>query len=243
MSERFFVSEPITTDRARLDGPEAHHLLHVMRADVGQAITLFDDSGAEFAAVVQRLYRSEVDVRIVERRAIDRELPFTLTVGVALPKGDRQKWLVEKLTELGVAVLVPLSTERCVAQPTCGTIARLTRTVIEASKQCGRNRLMQITAPRNWPDWISQNHVAGVPPSTLRRLLAHPGGSSLAQLDLSSPHPTQIAVGPEGGLTDAEVACAVRAGWQAVDLGPRILRVETAAIALAAVVAQCHPRG
>ena len=117
MSDRFFSSQPITTERVTLDGPEAHHLLHVMRAVAGVPLTLFDDSGAEFAAIVETVRRSEVIVRIVERRDVNRELPFDLTVGVALPKGDRQKWLVEKLTELGVTTLVPLITERCVAQP------------------------------------------------------------------------------------------------------------------------------
>src|SRR5688572_21649634 len=110
MSERFFSAKPVTSDRVQLDGPEAHHLLHVMRASVGDAVTLFDGGGAEFAAVVETLRRADADLRIIERREISRELPFPLTVGVALPKGDRQKWLVEKLTELGVSALVPLTT-------------------------------------------------------------------------------------------------------------------------------------
>ena len=148
MSDRFFVSEPITDDHATLDGPEAHHLLHVMRAAVGTAVTLFDDSGAEFTAVVESTRRSEATLRITERHEVNRELHFPLTVGVALPKGDRQKWLVEKLTELGVTTLVPLITERGVAQPTASAVERLARSVIEAAKQCGRNRLMQIAEPQ-----------------------------------------------------------------------------------------------
>ena len=87
MSDRFFSPTPITTERVTLDGPEAHHLLHVMRAAVGDAVTLFDDSGAEFAAIVETLRRADASLRIVERREIDRELPFALVVGVALPKG------------------------------------------------------------------------------------------------------------------------------------------------------------
>lgn len=242
MSERFFSSTAIASDRVTLDGPEAHHLQHVMRATVGEHVTLFDDSGAEFIAVVEILNRSDVALRVVERRNVDRELPFPLTVGVALPKGDRQKWLVEKLTELGVTTLVPLTTERGIAQPTEGALERLGRSVIEAAKQCGRNRLMQLAKPQTWHDWISNNSLAGDPRSpdlatTLaRRLIAHPGGSPLAQINLAAMLPTHIAVGPEGGLTDAELAAAIDAGWQPVDLGPRILRVETAAVALAAAI-------
>src|SRR4249920_1009156 len=100
MSDRFFSTRPITGSSALLDSPEAHHLLHVMRASVDDTVTLFDGSGAEFEAVVDKLLRTEVDLRIVARHDIDRELPFELIVGVALPKGDRQKWIVEKLTEL-----------------------------------------------------------------------------------------------------------------------------------------------
>jgi 16S rRNA (uracil1498-N3)-methyltransferase len=231
MSERFFSPHPITAGCMMLDGPEAHHLLHVMRASVGDEVTLFDDSGAEFKATVETLRRADAELRIIERREIDRELTFALVVGVALPKGDRQKWLVEKLTELGVTTLVPLITERCVAQPAAAAVDRLRRSVIEAAKQCGRNRLMKIAEPQSWASWIVGDEIA------TRRLLAHPGGFSLSEISRSEPASTQLAIGPEGGLSEAEVVAATTAGWQAVSLGQRILRVETAAVALAASVA------
>jgi 16S rRNA (uracil1498-N3)-methyltransferase len=237
MSERFFSSEPILSGRATLTGPEAHHLLHVMRIRPGEPVKLFDDSGAEFAAVVESLGRATVDVRIVERLEITRELPFSLAVGVALPKGDRQRWLVEKLTELGVTKLVPLVTERSVAQPTSSVLDRLRRAVIEASKQCGRNRLMKIDEPQTWAAWLSHKSIAGdLRSPTCRYLVAHPGGTPLSKLDFTNPLPTCLTIGPEGGLTDQEIAAALAAGWQFVDLGPRILRVETAAIALASAI-------
>jgi 16S rRNA (uracil1498-N3)-methyltransferase len=102
--------------------------------------------------------------------------------------------------------------------------------VIEAAKQCGRNRLMRIAAPQPWSDWIT-NATAG------RRLLAHLAGQPSSQILLREPVATQIAIGPEGGFTVAEVAAAVAAGWQPVSLGPRILRIETAAVALASACA------
>ena len=232
MSTRFFHPAPISAEHVTLDGAEAHHMLHVGRATVGQEVTLFDGSGAEFVAVIEKSGRSTVELRIVERREVDRELPFSLIVGVALPKGDRQKWLVEKLTELGVTALVPLVTERGVAQPTGGALDRLRRSVIEASKQCGRNRLMQIAEPRHCSEW-----VAGGESPDIRRLLAHPSGEPLANFAGSGRQSSQLAIGPEGGFTDDEIAAAVDSGWQTVALGPRILRVETAAVALAAVLA------
>jgi 16S rRNA (uracil1498-N3)-methyltransferase len=246
MSERFYSPHPITAGGMMLDGPEAHHLLHVMRASVGDEVTLFDGSGAEFKATVETLRRTDAELRIVERHEIDRELPFALAVGVALPKGDRQKWLVEKLTELGVTTLVPLITERSIAQPAASALDRLRRSIIEAAKQCGRNRLMKIAEPQLWTDWVSGNCGLVIeseirnPKSEIanRRLLAHPGGLPLSELDHSKPIHTQLAIGPEGGLTEAEVAAATAAGWQTISLGPRILRVETAAITLSATISQ-----
>jgi 16S rRNA (uracil1498-N3)-methyltransferase len=237
MSERFYSPHPITAGCMMLDGSEAHHLLHVMRASVGDEVTLFDGSGAEFKATVQTLRRADAELRIIERREVDRELPFDLVVGVALPKGDRQKWLVEKLTELGVTTLVPLVTERSVAQPAAAALDRLRRSIIEAAKQCGRNRLMNIAEPQLWNEWIIEwlGPSVSEPPAS-RRLLAHASGLPLSKLDIAQPLATRLTVGPEGGLTETEVAAATTAGWQTVSLGPRILRVETAAIGFAAAI-------
>jgi 16S rRNA (uracil1498-N3)-methyltransferase len=244
MSDRYFVDNPIAADHVTLSGPEAHHLIHVMRATTGTQVTLFDGSGDEFSAAVEHIGRADVALSVLSRQSVDRELPFDLALGVALPKGDRQKWLVEKAVELGVTRIVPLRTERGVAQPVEQALVRLRRAVIEASKQCGRNRLLQIDEPRSWPDFV------GDAAETPCRLVAHPGGEKDAgQLADSVPLlrrsraggsdgcDVSLAVGPEGGFTDEEVAVATAAGWLTVGLGPRILRVETAALYLAAVVA------
>jgi len=230
MADRYFVESPITGDRAVVTDSEAHHLLHVMRAKPGMEVVLFDGEGAEFPARVEKLSRSSVELAILSRDEVDRELACTITLGVALPKGDRQKWLVEKVVELGVGRLVPLVTTRGVAQPVAQALARLERAVIEASKQCGRNRLMEIVEPRAWEDYVQE-----ADPSA-SRLIAHPGEAArLSTLPISGN--VYLAVGPEGGFTDDEVALARNAGWQAVDLGRRIVRVETAAAMLASWVA------
>lgn len=232
MSDRFYSSRPIDSELTTLDGQEAHHLLHVMRGKVGDAVTLFDGGGAEFAAEIAHCKRSEVGLRVIERREVDRELPFELVVGVSLPKGDRQKWLVEKLCELGVTEMVPLETARGVAQPTDSALERLERSVVEAAKQCGRNRLMRIAKPQAMGEWV-RAEVAG---TNTRRLIAHPDGTALARFGIETATSTRVAIGPEGGFTEAEVADAIAAGWQSVALGTRILRVETAAIAIAAAI-------
>jgi 16S rRNA (uracil1498-N3)-methyltransferase len=234
MADRYFVEPPITGDHAQLVGPEAHHLTHVMRAQSGHRVTLFDGSGSEFAARVKDIARSAVELTIESRKQVDRELPVRVTIAVALPKGERQRWLVEKLTELGVFRLVPLITDRAVAQPVESALARLRRGVIEASKQCGRNRLMEIAPPQAW------QHFVESAPADSSRFIAHPNFATAilfsdgAQTVRKKIH---FAVGPEGGLTQPEIDVALAAGWQTIDLGPRILRVETAAIALAAAIA------
>ncbi len=238
MSRRCYSETPIDGPSATLTGSEAHHLLHVLRATPGTAVTLFDGSGHEFEAEVAKCGRSSMDLVILSERAVSRELPFELTLGVTLPKGDRQRWIVEKATELGVTRLVPLVTERSVATAEKHAGEKLSRYVIEASKQCGRNRLMQIAEPMAWPDWLqSANDDAAASLPRARKWIAHPGGRALAAADLAQPVPTAIAIGPEGGLTDAEIDAATAAGWTLIGLGPRILRIETAAISLAALVA------
>jgi 16S rRNA (uracil1498-N3)-methyltransferase len=240
MADRYYCETPIAADRAQLAGAEAHHLIHVMRARPGVRVTLFDGSGAEFTATVAQVGRAEVELAIVERREANRELPFGLTLAVALPKGDRQQWLVEKAVELGVGEVVPLRTARSVAQPVAQALARLRRTVIEAAKQCGRNRLMPIGEPCDWEDYLDQTRAAAC------RLLAQPGGGGLprAAADAALRAAPQViaAIGPEGGFTADELRAARVAGWRAIDLGPRILRVETAALAVAATIcAQRQP--
>ena len=245
MGDRYYVSQPIVGDRARLVDEEAHHLAHVMRASAGDDVAVFDGSGAEWLARVARVGRAEVELELLCRREVDRELHVPLTLGVALPKGDRQRWLVEKAVELGVGRLTPLSTTRGVAQPTDKALARLRRAVIESSKQCGRNRLMEISTPVNCFDFCAAEHAAGAV-----RAMADPSGDQSLRTLLESPaSPTAtsliFAVGPEGGFSEDEIAAAQSAGWPLIDLGARTLRVETAAIYMAAVGAAltCQARG
>jgi 16S rRNA (uracil1498-N3)-methyltransferase len=235
MTERFYVPSPIRGRTALLGPAEAHHLSRVMRIETGRQVMLFDGSGCEFVAQVLQIDRDRVQLEIIEQRRISRELNLSLSLAVALPKGDRQRWLIEKCVELGVAQVVPLRTDRGVAQPTPAALERLQRAVVEASKQCGRNQLMGITAACSLPEYLSQVPASG------QRWIATPGGQPL----IGNPPPHvdggfQIAVGPEGGFSEEELDCARNLGWREIGLGPRILRTETAAIALAAWIAMSY---
>ncbi len=241
MTDRYFVENPIEGRQARLSGAEAHHLAHVMRAKLGDEVVVFDGSGAEFVARVEHLGRSEVELSVVARHPIDRESCVAITLGVALPKGDRRRWLVAKAVELGVARLVPLKTARSQDRESSDASARLRQAVIEASKQCGRNRLMEIAPPQKLSDYLAAA-------SDAPRLLAQPGArsfrSTLDEIAATGARPGAIAlaVGPEGGFSPDELGVARDHGWRRVGLGQRILRVETAALALAAAVMLCFER-
>ena len=225
MADRYYSAEPIEGSSATLSGNEAHHLLHVMRARPGDEVIVFDGHGGEFAAEISNCGRSEVELTVGPRLDVERELPYRVTLAVALPKGDRQRWLVEKAVELGVSTLIPLQcdhSQRNQSEPT----AKLLRYVIEASKQCGRNRLMDVAAPSVFSELLKTH--ADV------RLLAHPDGDPLGDTQLNDQCSLLIAIGPEGGFSAEEVSNATDAAWQIVGLGKRILRVETAALALLA---------
>lgn len=227
MSQRYYLTSPPIGDQAKLDGDEARHLTRVMRARAGDSLEVFDGQGHWWPATVSGINRGTVTLALGDRASEPADCGPRLTLAVALPKGDRQKWLVEKLTELGVDRLVPLQTARGVAEPTPAALERLRRGVIEACKQCSRCRLLEIAAPGTLAS------LAATFPQS-RRLIADPGGPPLAAVSNSASEDLLVAVGPEGGFTAEEIAAAEAVGFTPVSLGRHILRIETAAIAIAA---------
>jgi 16S rRNA (uracil1498-N3)-methyltransferase len=223
MSERYYVDQPLTVGPVSIIGPEAHHLAVVCRVRAGDRVYLFNGDGRQYHATVAEAGKRGVRLDIDAVEAPSRELGIRLEVAAPLPKGDRGQFLIEKLTELGVTDFVPLRTERSVVHPK--DTEKLRRYVIEASKQSGRNVLMRVAPVTEWQAYASRGDQPGV------RLLAHPGGEAIAGSERTD---VTCAVGPEGGFTEEEVALAQGLGWRIVSLGPRTLRVETAALVLAA---------
>ena len=241
MTTRYFIDRSVSqwnADEALLAGDEAHHFRKVMRGQIGDSIALFDGTGPYAHGIVEAIQKDGIRIRITQTFADDIELPLRLTVAAALPKGDRQRFLIEKLAELGVARFMPVQTERSVAKANDAVVQRLRRYVIEAAKQCGRNVLMEIT--NEVPMSKLNDLVNG---EMTKKFLLHPvalgdvGQMTLREHLFVAEQWLNVAilVGPEGSFTDQEVDWALRNDFHPLDLGKRILRTETACIAAAAV--------
>src|SRR4051812_16896850 len=198
MADRYFIDRPLGPGPVEVEGPEAHHLATVCRLRPGDPVRLFNGDGREYPAEVLEAGRRRGALAGRGGESPVRERPFRLEVAAPLPKGDRAAFLVEKLTELGVTAFTPLQTARSVVHPRDAKLEKLHRQVIEASKQCGRNVLMEVRPLTAWADYCRGE---GLPS---RRLLAHPGGEPVGEALRGGD--VAVAVGPEGGFTDEEVA-------------------------------------
>ncbi|MCL2348807.1 MAG: 16S rRNA (uracil(1498)-N(3))-methyltransferase [Planctomycetaceae bacterium] len=230
---------------AVITGDEARHLIRVMRQKAGDRVTLFDGIGNEFDAVIREIKKDRVFCDVTGSRKTVVEPACRVTIAVSLPKGDRQKWLVEKLTELGCFRLIPLKTERGVARCSEEALERLRRQVLEASKQCGRSVLMQVSPEMSIAEChaLFEREKTESGTSDFAAFIAHPiSDAAVNQKKMadvlkqaSTLQQVLVLVGPEGGFSQDEIQAALDFDFQPLDLGKRILRVETAAIFCAVV--------
>lgn len=242
MVARFYVPENLKAGKLSLDGSEFHHMIRVTRHQVGDTVRLFDGTGREADAEITFTSRHAATLQVGKVQAIPELDQPQLILAVALPKSSRAAWLVEKAVELGVSRIVPLKTTRSVVDARESKLDTLRSNIVSACKQCGRSRLMTIDSTINWGEFVDaemQDNIACV---------AHPGGVPFTESLVSSitteatrsrknssAKSVVVAIGPEGGFTIDEVTHAATRGARLVSLGPRILRVETAALAAASV--------
>ncbi|EMI18275.1 Ribosomal RNA small subunit methyltransferase E [Rhodopirellula maiorica SM1] len=237
MTRRYYCSNlPSNGGSIVLADAEAQHAIRVMRVKTGDSITLFDGTGSEAEAVIDSITRRECFCTTQPPTHPDREPQLTLHLGIALPKPDRCRELVERLTEIGVKTLTPVVADRTQREPSTSLLEKLRRTVIEACKQSGRNHLMEIgdavRSSQFFADTTQQNHP---------RWIAHPANESDScsmNTHYGEIAKSVVAVGPEGGWTDSEVALAMQHGYECLPLGNRIYRIETAAVVIAARMLQ-----
>jgi 16S rRNA (uracil1498-N3)-methyltransferase len=232
---RFHCPVPLSAgDVLDLPAGAARHV-QVLRAQPGTVLTLFNGEGGEFDAVVEQMGRSDVRVRVGAHHAVEREAPLAVHLVVGMPANERMDWLVEKAAELGAASLQPVVAERSVLKLK-GERADKKRAhwqgiAVAACEQCGRNRVPPVHEVTGFGEWL-----ASLPPGTTRLLLSlRPEARPLLQAALGDG-PVTLLSGPEGGLSPAEEAAALAQGFVAVSLGPRVLRAETAPLAVLAAL-------
>lgn len=239
MTARFHCATALTANSALTLPPGAARHVQVLRMQPGDALTLFDGSGGEYAATVERMGRSEVSVQVGAHTAIEREAPRALHLAVGMPANERMDWLVEKATELGVASIQPLMTAHGVLRLS-GERADKKRghweaIAIAACEQCGRNRVPLIHPVQSLAGWLAKP-VADAD----RFILSLADGTQAisAVRDGASSHlrDAWVLSGPEGGLSAVEEQDAIALGFAPLTLGPRVLRAETAALAALALL-------
>lgn len=234
---RFYCQENLSPNTAiTLPDNIAHHV-RVVRLAIGTSIILFNGQGGQYHATIHKIDKKSVVANITSFDNHDVELPYTVNLAQALPASSKMEWIIEKSVELGVNSITPLVSSRCVTQLKAERaekkIQHWQNIVVAASEQSGRNRLAQIDPVIHFKTWLTQI-------KSHQHILLSPR-ASLSLSDWAhqhTPQNTTIIIGPEGGLSEEEEALAIEQGAQALTMGPRILRTETAGLAtLASLIA------
>ena len=229
---RFFTpSDGIADDVITIKGDDAHHIARSLRMAEGDEITVCDMHGFEHTCRLTRIRDEECECQILSSKKGETEPPVHITLYMAYPKGDKLETVVQKAVELGAAKIVPFESSRCIKRPKADkadkTTARLQRIAEEAAKQCGRSILPEVTPSIDFKTAIRDAASADLP------LFCYEGdgAQSLKQILSSSDGDVKtiaVVVGSEGGFSLSEVEAAREGGARIVNLGPRILRCETA---------------
>ncbi len=253
---RFHCPTPLASGQL-LDLPaSAARHVQVLRLQPGDAITLFsgarDHGGGEFDASITRMGRSDVQVQVGTHHAVEREAACAVHLVLGMPANERMDWLVEKATELGVASIQPLMSERSVlrlsGERAAKKVAHWQSIAIAACEQSGRNQVPLVHTVMTLAEYLRKAASNAEPQAQHARLLLslQPKTQPLKEVAVctepiegqaSPTHPTATFLsGPEGGLSPAEEALALSAGFTPVTLGPRVLRAETAPLAALAAL-------
>lgn len=231
---RLFLPQPLSAGET-LDLPDeaVRHLVQVLRMGSGERLTVFNGAGGEYAAELVEVGRRSARLRIGAHDPVSREAPLAVTIGQCVSKGDRMDYALQKATELGAAAFAPLLSARGVVKLDGERwekkVEHWKGVVVGAAEQSGRTAVPTVAAPERFEAWI------GAPRAGLKLVLAPGGDGRLAGLPPITG-PVTALIGPEGGFDESELALADRHGWRRLALGPRILRTETAPVALLAAL-------
>ncbi len=239
MIDRYFYAGKLDCTEVELTGPQAHHLIRVKRARLGEIVELFDGRGNAVRAEVTKLEKQAALLRIDQPGLgshTEKVPAIEVIVASAVPKGDRFRWLIEKLTETGITRFIPLMSEHAVVSPRDTKLDKHRQYVIEACKQSGRNHLMEISAPRTLQELCGKMRDQ----EKTRLFVGQPHGEvvPISQFNngLTGEITTVILViGPEGGFTRDECELLEENRAVPVCCSPHVLRIETAALVMSSL--------
>lgn len=231
---RIFTDQPLASHTSMILGENtARHLIRVLRMRKGDKVTLFNGQGGEYSAELTQLEKSTVSLKIGDfhNRSIESSLDIALVQ--AISRGERMDITIQKAVELGVNTIQPLFTARCNVKLSGDRLAKKLihwqKIAISACEQSGRNQVPVVCKPQDFQEWVTQPDVS------YTGLLLNPT-SGISCKGLPEMEKISLLVGPEGGLTELEINAATAGGFTSVRLGPRVLRTETAALAMISTV-------
>lgn len=227
---RIYHPENLLVDTdIELSADATNHIANVLRLKIGHPIVLFNGDGNEYSAELVEVQKRKVVAQVDAKLGISVESPLSIHLGQGISRGDRMDLVLQKSTELGVTEITPLLTARCGVkldqQRWQKKYQQWQKILISACEQCGRNSLPLLHPPTSIDDWLRQST------QQLRLTLNPRAEAQLRQLNIPKEG-VRLLIGPEGGLTEQEVYLGEENGFNSIKMGPRILRTETAAIAV-----------
>ena len=226
---RIFVDQRLQEGKAIMLADEAaHHVARVLRLRSGHPLILFDGRDGEYDAEISKVDKRSVEVLIKQYREMDKESPLHITLAQGISRGQKMDFILQKAVELGVQRIVPVMTEygnvHLDEQRQQKRVEHWNGVIIGACEQSGRNKIPELVAPLGFDEWLRLD-------SGVTKLIMQPEhGKRLAKLSKPAGKLT-LLIGPEGGFSDSEIKRSCEAGYQIINIGPRILRTETAALA------------
>ncbi|TDO97593.1 16S rRNA (uracil(1498)-N(3))-methyltransferase [Marinomonas balearica] len=204
------------------------HCCKVLRLKEGQSLTLFNGTGGEYDATLADVQKRTANAHLKNYRILENESPLKVTIGQSLSRGERMDYAIQKAVESGVFQIQPLFSERCEVKLQDDRIEKRLKhwqqVSISAAEQCGRGIVPKILSPINLLDWVEKCN------DLLKLTLHHHCAQPIQHFEPPKENDIALLIGPEGGLTETEVTKACQFGFQAIALGPRVLRTETAPI-------------
>ena len=233
------IFQPISLQEGRtidLDESASHHLGRVLRAKIGDKLIIFNGEGGEFEAVITQIDKKKVTTKIENFIPREAESPLKLTLAQGISRGEKMDYTIQKAVELGVERIIPLFTERGTVKLDADRKEKRQQhwqsIVVSACEQSGRNKVPEVIPPQNFLNWLPTIQA------DYCFVLDPVASSKLNKISLKNNNEIVLLIGPEGGLSEKEIALASQKGFLPLNLGPRILRTETAALA-AITALQC----